>query len=333
MRITFQICNYMYKIVHGLAPEYLNCAIVRNAPILAFRWGSVTDATLVAVMESKEESNRIGEWRNTCPRDGVKKRIESDRRVTQHLSPWWSQKKNRIGSASDATFVPVMESKKESNRIGEWRNTYRRDGVKRRIESDRRVTQRLSPWWSQKKNRIGSTSDATLVAVMESKEESNRISEGCKLVAVMESKEESNRIGEWRNSCRRDGVKRRIESDRRVTQQLSPWWSQKKNRIGSASDATLFAVMESKEESNRIGEWRNSCRRDGVKRRIESDRRVTQHFSPWWSQKKNRIDRRVTQHLTPWWSQREESIGRGNFAAQAQLCGVVCQSVLTFRNN
>ena len=47
MRVTFKICTCMYKILHGLAPDYLNCAIVRNAPTRALR--SASDATLLAV--------------------------------------------------------------------------------------------------------------------------------------------------------------------------------------------------------------------------------------------------------------------------------------------
>ena len=37
MRISFQICKYMCMCVHGLSPDYLNCAIVRNTPIFTFR--------------------------------------------------------------------------------------------------------------------------------------------------------------------------------------------------------------------------------------------------------------------------------------------------------
>ena len=47
MRVTFKICTCMYKILHGLAPDYLNCAIARNAPTRALR--SASDTTLLAV--------------------------------------------------------------------------------------------------------------------------------------------------------------------------------------------------------------------------------------------------------------------------------------------
>ena len=47
MRVTFKICTCMYKILHGLARDYVNCAIARNAPTRALR--SASDATLHAV--------------------------------------------------------------------------------------------------------------------------------------------------------------------------------------------------------------------------------------------------------------------------------------------
>ena len=47
MRVTFKICTCMCKILHGLAPDYLSCAIARNAPTRALR--SASDATLLAV--------------------------------------------------------------------------------------------------------------------------------------------------------------------------------------------------------------------------------------------------------------------------------------------
>ena len=47
MRLTFKICTCMYKILHGLAPDYLNCAIARHAPTRALR--SASDVTLLAV--------------------------------------------------------------------------------------------------------------------------------------------------------------------------------------------------------------------------------------------------------------------------------------------
>ena len=45
----FWICRRfdLYPILHGLAPDYLNCAIARNAPTRALR--SASDATLLAV--------------------------------------------------------------------------------------------------------------------------------------------------------------------------------------------------------------------------------------------------------------------------------------------
>ena len=58
MRITFQICKYMCMCVHGLVPDYLNCAIVRNAPILAFRSsrdGIDTCREMVGVDEKNEK--------------------------------------------------------------------------------------------------------------------------------------------------------------------------------------------------------------------------------------------------------------------------------------
>ena len=51
MRVTFKICTCMYKILHGLAPDYLNCAIARNAPTRALR--SASDVTLLAVTVPK----------------------------------------------------------------------------------------------------------------------------------------------------------------------------------------------------------------------------------------------------------------------------------------
>ena len=35
MKVTFKICSYMYKILHGLTPDYLSCAIARNGPSTA----------------------------------------------------------------------------------------------------------------------------------------------------------------------------------------------------------------------------------------------------------------------------------------------------------
>ncbi|KAI0229643.1 hypothetical protein LSAT2_019887 [Lamellibrachia satsuma] len=47
MRVTFKICTCMYKILHGLAPDYLNCAVARNASTRALQ--SASDTTLLAV--------------------------------------------------------------------------------------------------------------------------------------------------------------------------------------------------------------------------------------------------------------------------------------------
>ena len=47
MRVTFKIYTCKYTILHGFAPDYLNCAIVRNAPTRALR--SASDATLLEV--------------------------------------------------------------------------------------------------------------------------------------------------------------------------------------------------------------------------------------------------------------------------------------------
>ena len=47
MRITFKICTCMYKILHGLAPDYLNCAIASKAPPRVLR--SASDVKLLAV--------------------------------------------------------------------------------------------------------------------------------------------------------------------------------------------------------------------------------------------------------------------------------------------
>ena len=37
MRISFKICTYMFKAIHGLGPEYINCAVERYMPVRALR--------------------------------------------------------------------------------------------------------------------------------------------------------------------------------------------------------------------------------------------------------------------------------------------------------
>ena len=53
-RVTFKICTYMYKILHGLAPDYLNCAIARKAPTRAL-WPA-SDTTRLAVTGREQRS-------------------------------------------------------------------------------------------------------------------------------------------------------------------------------------------------------------------------------------------------------------------------------------
>ena len=33
MRISFKICTYMFKAIHGLGPEYINCVVERYMPV------------------------------------------------------------------------------------------------------------------------------------------------------------------------------------------------------------------------------------------------------------------------------------------------------------
>ena len=47
MRVIFKICTYIFKIMHGLAPDYLNCVVVCYAPTRALR--SACDTTLLKV--------------------------------------------------------------------------------------------------------------------------------------------------------------------------------------------------------------------------------------------------------------------------------------------
>ena len=37
MRIMFKICTYMFKAIHGLGPEYINCFVERYMPVRALR--------------------------------------------------------------------------------------------------------------------------------------------------------------------------------------------------------------------------------------------------------------------------------------------------------
>ena len=37
MRISFKICTYMFKAIHGLGPEYINCVVERYMPVRARR--------------------------------------------------------------------------------------------------------------------------------------------------------------------------------------------------------------------------------------------------------------------------------------------------------
>ena len=37
MRISFKICTYMFKAIHGLGPEYINCVVERYMPVRALR--------------------------------------------------------------------------------------------------------------------------------------------------------------------------------------------------------------------------------------------------------------------------------------------------------
>ena len=34
MRISFKICTYMFKAIHGLGPEYINCVVERYMPVV-----------------------------------------------------------------------------------------------------------------------------------------------------------------------------------------------------------------------------------------------------------------------------------------------------------
>ena len=37
MRILFKICTYMFKAIHGLGPDYINCFVERYMPVRALR--------------------------------------------------------------------------------------------------------------------------------------------------------------------------------------------------------------------------------------------------------------------------------------------------------
>ena len=52
MRVIFKICTYIFKIMHGLAPDYLNCVVVCYAPTRALR--SACDTKLLKVTMSKK---------------------------------------------------------------------------------------------------------------------------------------------------------------------------------------------------------------------------------------------------------------------------------------
>ena len=52
MRVFFKICTYIFKIMHDLAPDYLNCVVVCYVPTRALR--SACDTTLLKVAMSKK---------------------------------------------------------------------------------------------------------------------------------------------------------------------------------------------------------------------------------------------------------------------------------------
>jgi hypothetical protein len=91
MRVTFKICTCMYKILHCLTPDYLNCAIARKAHTRALR--SASDATLFPVTVPRRT---VGKYSFAAARPTIWNSLPKSVRTTETLAAFRKQLKTHL---------------------------------------------------------------------------------------------------------------------------------------------------------------------------------------------------------------------------------------------